>query len=180
MKKTLMIITGILTIIFGIIAMCIPFRTFLALGWIFGALLLINGFELVFSGFSSPKSVFRIILGFLLLMCGSVILFNGAQRLLTDLMLAYFAGGAAIVYGIGMIISGICAMKQSKGYAIFSIIFGVLAIVIGIAAVMHPVITMISIGYIISASMIIQGINMIILSGGESAGSEAEAPASEK
>ena len=174
MKKTFMIITGILTIILGVVATCIPFRTFLSLGWIFGALLLVNGFELVFSGFSGKKNIFRIILGFLLLLCGGTILFNGAQRFLTDLMMAYFIGGAAIVYGVSIIISGICCMKDSKGLGIISILCGVLAIIAGVAAVMHPIITMISVGYIIAFAIIMQGINMIVLSGREAEPSAEE------
>ena len=45
-------ITGILTVLLGFYAVVRPMRTFLAIGWILGTLLLVNGIELVIL---SPK-----------------------------------------------------------------------------------------------------------------------------
>ena len=45
--KIIMMITGILTILLGVFTIVRPLRTFLSIGWILGALLLVNGIELV-------------------------------------------------------------------------------------------------------------------------------------
>ena len=45
--KIITLITGILTVLLGFYAVVRPMRTFLAIGWILGMLLLVNGIELV-------------------------------------------------------------------------------------------------------------------------------------
>ena len=55
--KTLAIITGILTAILGAIAFAMPLRVFLSLGWIFGALILVNGVETIIRAFSGKKDI---------------------------------------------------------------------------------------------------------------------------
>ena len=45
--KTITLITGIMTVLLGFYAVVQPMRTFLAIGWILGMLLLVNGIELV-------------------------------------------------------------------------------------------------------------------------------------
>lgn len=159
MKKALFIVTGILTIILGIYAMCVPFATFLGLGWVLGALLLIGGIELIVA---AKKDVWQIILGVLVSIAGCVILFNVFQRFLTDLLLACIVDIAVMAYGISLIVSGVKCLKTSKGSGILSIICGVLAIVLGALSAAHPFITMITIGLIIAFCLVIQGINLIV------------------
>lgn len=45
--KIITMITGILTVLLGFYAVVRPMRTFLAIGWILGMLLFVNGIELV-------------------------------------------------------------------------------------------------------------------------------------
>ena len=159
MKKALFIITGILTIILGVYAMCVPFRTFLSLGWVLGALLLVGGIELIVA---AKKDVWQIILGVLISIAGCVVLFNVVQRFLTDILMACIVGIAVMAYGISLIVSGIKGFKASKSKGILSIICGILSIILGGLSVAHPFITMISIGFIIAFCLVIQGINLIV------------------
>lgn len=53
--------------------------------------------------------------------------------------------------------------KDSKGKGILAIICGVLSIIVSIIAFTHPVLTMFSVGYMIAFSVLMQGINMIVL-----------------
>ena len=46
---------------------------------------------------------------------------------------------------------------------VIGIICGVLSIIAGVFSIMHPVLTMISLGYIIGFSVIMQGVNMIVI-----------------
>ena len=160
MKRAIIIITGILTVILGVYAMCVPFRTFLGLGWILGALLLSNGVELIAT---SRKSIGQIILGAVIGIGGAVILFNGAQRLLTDVILAYVAGASVMIYGLNLLMRGVRVVRFNTGAGILSILSGVLSIIAGIFAVGHPFMTMISVGYIIAFNIIMHGINMAVL-----------------
>ena len=161
--KILAIITGVLTAILGFMAFGMPLRTFLGLGWLLGALLLINGVELVIGAFLKKKDIWQCILGIITAIGGGIILFNGVQRIITDVILAYLAGFVIIFYGISMIHAGAKGMKLSKTAGILSIVFGVLAVIVGGASIMHPFVTMISIGYLIAASVAIQGINIVVM-----------------
>ena len=159
MKKALFIVTGILTIILGVYAMCVPFRAFLSLGWVLAALLLVGGIELIVA---AKKDVWQIILGVLISIAGCVLLFNVVQRFLTDILIACIVGIAVMAYGISLIVSGAKSLKGNKGMGILNIICGVLSIILGGLGVAHPFITMISIGFIIAFCLVIQGINLIV------------------
>jgi len=171
--KALAIITGILTIILGIYAMCVPFRVFLGIGWVLGALVLLGGIELAVISFSKKKNIALGILGVIVAICGIVLLVNGVQRFATDLFVAYLIGAAIAVSGIYLIIAGVKTLKQSKGHGILNIIFGILEVILGILSISHPILTMISVGYIIAANVIMQGISFTAL--GIAMGKEAKA-----
>ena len=161
--KVLAIITGILTAILGFIAFGMPLRVFLGLGWILGALVLVNGVEVIIGAFTGKKDIWQCILGIIIAIGGGIILFNTVSRVMTDAILAYLAGIVITAYGISAIVSGCKTWSKSKGMSILGIILGVLSILAGIFSVMHPVITMISLGYIIAFNVIMQGINMVIM-----------------
>jgi len=173
--KALSIITGILTIILGVFALCMPFRAFLGFGWIFGILLIANGIELSITGFSKKsRNVWQGILGILVGICGIILTANGISRFFTDLMLAYMIGIGIIISSVSMIVNAIVTFKEGKGRAIALIIFGVLGIILGIASIAHPILTMISAGIIIGVSVIMQGINFIVFGFGGKKAKEAE------
>lgn len=171
--KVLAIITGILTAILGIYGLCVPFRVFLGLGWLIGILYMVNGIEIIVGAFHKQKNIWQCILGVIVAIFGVLMLGRVGLRFLNDLMIAYFAGIAVVAYGINMIIEGCKSMKQSKGMGILSLICGVIAILVGIFAFMHPVLTMISVGYIICLNILIQGVNMAVLAFAYKAPAEA-------
>ena len=152
--KIITMITGILTVLLGFYAVVRPMRTFLAIGWILGMLLFVNGIELVIGG---------CILGVLEGLGGIILLFSGVQRFLTDIMATYLVGASVLIYGIFQIVAGVKKFKDSKGKAILAIVCGVLSIIVSIIAFTHPVLTMFSVGYMIAFAVLMQGINMIVL-----------------
>lgn len=163
--KVVGVIAGVLTGILGVYAMCVPFRTFLGIGWMIGILLLVNGAEMVIVALSGKKkNVAQCVLGVIGAVIGLIILFSGVQRVLTDVMAAYLIGFSIIVYGIYQLVSGGKHYKEEKGASIWKIICGVLSVLVGAAAVGHPFLTMVSVGYMIAFSLIIQGIDIIMLS----------------
>ncbi len=121
--------------------MGMPFRMFLSLGWLLGAVLIVNGIEAIINAFTKgKKDILGCILGVIYVIAGILILFSGIQRILTDILLAYMIGFSLIFSGI---IQGIGVFKaKRKG---------------GVA------VAMISVGYLIGASIMMQGINTTIL-----------------
>ncbi len=166
-NKTITIITmitGILTVLLGFYAVVRPMRTFLAIGWILGMLLFVNGIELVILSLSKEKKdIGGCILGVLEGLGGIILLFSGVQRFLTDIMATYLVGASVLIYGIFQIVAGVKKFKDSKGKAILAIVCGVLSIIVSIIAFTHPVLTMFSVGYMIAFAVLMQGINMIVL-----------------
>ena len=162
--KIVVIITGILTVLLGFYTLVRPLMTFLSIGWIFGIFLLINGIELVILSLSKEKKdVVACILGVLEALAGIILLSSGIQRFITDVMAAYLVGAIVLIYGIFHIVAGVKICKFSKGKGILSIVCGVLSILISMIAITHPLLTMISTGYMIAFSILMQGINMVVL-----------------
>lgn len=161
--KYLTLITGVLTLLLGVYTLVRPMRTFLAIGWILGILLFVNGIELVILSLSKEKKEIGRILGVLEGLAGIVLLFSGIQRFITDVMAAYLVGAIILIYGIFQIAGGAKVYKTSKGKGILSIVCGVLSVIVSIISFTHPVLTMISAGYMIAFSVLMQGINMIVL-----------------
>lgn len=162
--KTVILITGILTILLGIYTLVRPMRTFLSIGWILGILLFVNGIELIVLSLSKEKKeIGACILGVLEGLGGIVLLFSGIQRFITDVMAAYLVGALILIYGIFQIVGGAKTYGVSKGKGILSIICGVLSVIVSIISFTHPILTMISAGYMIAFSVLMQGINMVVL-----------------
>ena len=168
------IILGICISIFGVYSLVTPFQTALAIGWIAGVVFLLYGIEIFIAALSAPKkSVWKCLLGIISAIAGAVILVSSLQRFLTDIMAACLLGIAIICYGIYQIIAGIRKLKVTKGMAVFGIILGAVSVIIGLLSVGHPIITLISLGYLIGFILIFQGINMIFISA-QAVGKKAE------
>lgn len=162
--KIVAMITGVLTVLLGIYTIVRPLRTFLSVGWILGVLLLVNGIELVVISMSKEKKkIGAIVLGVLEAIGGLILLFSGVQRILTDITAAYLVGLCILVYGIYQIINGTKIYKESKGKGVLGIICGILSVLISLMSFTHPILTMFSVGYMIAFSILMQGINMIVL-----------------
>ena len=113
--KYLTLITGVLTLLLGVYTLVRPMRTFLAIGWILGILLFVNGIELVILSLSKEKKeIGGCILGVLEGLAGIILLFSGIQRFITDVMAAYLVGASILVYGIFQIVGGTKVYKTSK------------------------------------------------------------------
>lgn len=97
--KYLTLITGVLTLLLGVYTLVRPMRTFLAIGWILGILLFVNGIELVILSLSKEKKeIGACILGVLEGLAGIILLFSGIQRFITDVMAAYMVGAIILIY----------------------------------------------------------------------------------
>ena len=140
--KYLTLITGVLTLLLEVYTLVRPMRTFLAIGWILGILLFVNGIELVILSLSKEKKeIGACILGVLEGLAGIILLFSGIQRFITDVMAAYLVGAIILIYGIFQIAGGAKVYKTSKGKGILSIVCGVLSVIVSIISFTHPVLT---------------------------------------
>ena len=80
-------------------------------------------------------------------------------------MAAYLVGAIILIYGIFQIAGGAKVYKTSKGKGILSIVCGVLSVIVSIISFTHPVLTMISAGYMIAFT---RAVKLCCLTGSES------------
>ncbi len=162
--KVLLVITGILTAILGFYAVATPFATFLAVGWLVGAMLFVNGIEAIVAGImQKSKDIWGYILGGCFVILGAIILFNGIERFLTDLMFAYLIGTGIAVAGVCRLVVTFCAKYKDTWKTVLGVILGILYILAGIFSFCHPILTMISAGMIMGFSLILYGAEMVAL-----------------
>ena len=163
--KATRIILGVLMVILGICAWSMPFRTFLGIGWVLGALFLAYGVQMVVESLKKEKKdVLSCIFGVLIALLGLGILFSAAQRILTDVVIAYLVGFNLIIYGIFRVVAAFKLFKvKQTGMGVLMIICGILSVLAGIFSVGHPFMTMFTVGLIIGVNLFIQGISTIAI-----------------
>ncbi len=166
--KVIGIILGVLTVILGVYGMFIPGRVFLSVGWMLGILLFASGIQMLVVGLKAEKKdVVSCILGVLCIIGGIILFFSGVQRLFADSIIIWLLAFGLICFGVFQIINGVQLRKQEGKGGVLEIVLGVLSIIVGILAAGHPIITAISTGFIIAWDIILQGINIILLSMGK-------------
>ncbi len=163
--KALGIITGIAMMVLGFYAVGVPFQTFLGLGWLLGVLLIVNGVEMAVRALGQKKKdILQGLLSIVVVIGGITLLCNFVSRFMTDVAIAYLIGICVIVYGIEEIIVGTKTVKTEKTMGAIKLVCGILSLIAGVFAVMHPFMTMFSVGYIIAFSVVFQGVDIILLS----------------
>ena len=163
--KALTIILGVLMSILGICAMAMPFRVFLGIGWLVGALFVIYGVQMAVGSLKKEKKdIFSCIFGVITVVLGAWITLSAVQRTLTDILIAYLVGFYLIIFGVLRCAAAYKLFKtKMKSQGVIAVILGILSCICGIFSVGHPIMTMISVGYIIAINLLVQGISMITM-----------------
>lgn len=163
--KVLTIIMGAAMCVLGVCAATMPFRIFLGLGWIVGALFLVNGVTMAINGFKKEtKNTWAGVFGIISAILGLWITFSAMQRALTDLMIAYLIGFNLILHGVLHTMEAYKLYKAGeKKSAILLGVCGIVSAIAGILSVGHPIMTMISVGFIIAFNLISQGVSVIMV-----------------
>lgn len=163
--KALTIILGVAMCILGVCAATMPFRVFLGFGWIVGALFIVYGIQMAMKGFKKEtRNIWSGVFGVISTILGLWISFSAVQRALTDLMIAYLVGFNLLFYGVLRIMEAYKLYKAGeKKTATLILICGLVSAIGGILSVGHPILTMISVGFIIAFNLISQGVTMILV-----------------
>ena len=173
--KVLSIVLGILMVIGGIFCVADSAMTFAVLGWIVGFAAFIGGIGLICSycdahkyGASSGWTLFG---GIVSTIIGLFILFAGRALFFTDTGLAYMISIWTVIFGIVSIILAF-RMKQirntlppeRRGHVwLWTLILGILTVILGIYACIHPLVTVVTVGWMVGLSIIFTGIDTICL-----------------
>ncbi len=170
----LMIILSILMIIGGIGCMATPVQTFSALGWVAGFAIVVAGFSAIFRYASGreDRSVWELVGGIAGVLFGGFIIVNVFAQFATNMVIAYAAALWLVVYGITGIAEALKLRKlnlelpsdlRTAGWLVVMIL-GVATAVMGVICLFRPLVTILSVGVLIGASILISGIKTLILS----------------
>lgn len=161
--KAISIIMGILLVIGGFYCMFTPGATFISLGLIVGILLLVGAAGSIGDYFSikEGRSVFDLIWGILTGILGVIIIINSGAQFFTDAILVYLFAAWIVIGGITRTFASIKMKNLGSHKWGFLLVIGILFILLGIYSFMHPLVTAITIGYLIGFYVIFAGINLI-------------------
>lgn len=159
--KVLTIALGVFMIIGGLVCFFMPGATFLSLGWALGFVLLLTGVNQIVNYFTKPRllSGFDLALGILTAALGGVVLFNVFAQLIADAVLVYLLGVLLVVSGIFRVSESL-RDRAARGW-IWSLVYGLLAVVVGVYSFFHPGTLAIAVGWLVGLYIIVAGVNMI-------------------
>ena len=176
MKKVLLIILGILTVIGGMWCAATPGLTYLSMVWVIGFVMFFHAIEEMVTysdrkalGFANGWNLCGSILAFI---CGLLIIISAKAEFLTGVALLYYLFFWLIFAGVFGIMaafnlkkhtgSEIPAVATAAGKWWVGVIFGILMIIAGCLGFAHPLLAAISIGLIVGFEIIVTGVNLVI------------------
>ena len=175
-KKVLMFILGLLTMIGGMYCAATPGLTYLSMVWVIGFVMFFHAIENIMT-WSERKAAgiangWNLAGAIISLLCGLLIIISGQAELVTGIMLLYFLFGWLIAAGVIRIVgafkvkglkdSPVPGVKEAAKNWGWIIVAGVLMIIAGCFGFAHPVISAISIGFVVGIDIIAAGIDLMI------------------
>ncbi len=152
---------GVLAILFGIAAFAWPRITLLALVWLFGAYVLVDGIIALinaFGGRSTRRRIWPQVLMGILGICVGVLAFAAPAAVGTALL--FFVGAWALVMGVLLIAASISLRKEMRHEWILAVA-GVLALIFGFYMFAAPIAGALGMIFWIAAFAILFGIMLI-------------------
>ena len=165
-------ILGIFSIFGAIYCMFYPGLTFLSSGWLITMLLGVIGICSIFEfATSSDKKnskglvadgVVGLIFGIGAAVISVLGIFNPWVRGSLDFMILMLFAFWLFYSGIASIVKSIGLKKNGGKMWILTLILGILVLLSGLYGALHPVLTMIAIGYVIGIELLIYGVRLIV------------------
>lgn len=140
-----------------------PGLTFISLGWLIGASIIIYGIGAGCAWFRARRwktvTAWELVSAVLAVALGILILVNVKTQLVTDMVLIILAGVWLGASGIMRIIG---SAKLKPSWWGLGVVWGVLLTLTAVVSLIHPMIAVLSMGYCIAFGMITQGINLLL------------------
>lgn len=158
----LFIIFGVLLIMSGFSFLFTPLLTFLSYGYFIVILVLVYGILGIVNAIRFKKFGLNFVFSIISVIFGIAAMFYPDLSMVTDTVLVYATAIWFILMGIVQMVTSIKITKKlGSGVWVFQLIFGILAIIIGIISCFQPIIMAASIGMFISFYFIETGFTMI-------------------
>lgn len=162
--KIFTIILGIIMAICGISCICTPVITFMEAGYFLVILLLIYGIAAVVRAIMDKEYGLPFLFGIISLILAIVIMVVPGLKLLTEGMLVYVMAVWFLLQGVVNIFISLKQKKlpEGKGW-IWTMIFGIIGVLVGIYSLMHPMLMAFTAGILVGVYFIESGISMIVM-----------------
>lgn len=157
-----LLLRGIVTFLFGVLAFVWPGRTLLFLIYLFGAYALVNGIMTMVESFHDRETSSR----------WWVQLISGIAGIILGLLVFFWPARSALVLftfiGIWAIVTGVCefiaAMTLPGGFGRQwpVVLVGILSVIVGIVFIRHPFLTMLLVVWLLGAFAIVYGVVLFI------------------
>ncbi len=171
--KVLSVILGVLLVIAGLGCLMSPGLTYLTLAWVIGFAMLVNAigdicaysnrFALgVADGWTLAGAIVSLILAFILL-------FSNVMQLAVSATIVFLAAGWMVVVGILRIVAA-CKIhafrktlpEESRGNIwLVTLIVGILMVIGGIIGFIHPIVLIVTIGFLMGLYILLSGVALI-------------------
>lgn len=156
----LVLITGLLSVLVGVLALAVPGATLLFLGLLFGVSLLFTGVSSIAIGVSGEGTAGRqtlsVLLGFLAVLAGIFCFVRpGAGVIAVVLSVAFWF----MLVGIGDLV----AAFQEKEHRIWRGLLGAIAVAAGVVLVVDPVIGLSTVALLAGLGFLLRGVVEIVL-----------------
>jgi len=174
-SNILAILFGVFIVIGGVYCLMSPAATYMAQAWLLGFVMVADGiasivtwFQLRKHGYSNGWALFGAIISIIF---GVVLLGSFAAQFAVDMFFAYMIAAWLIVTGIMRIGYSLQMRKLTQNIQPqpigerwwFSLIVGILVVIVGIMCLFNPMIAVVSVGMLIGISVIIVGVSVIAL-----------------
>ena len=157
----LSIILGVLLIVGGVCCMFTPFATFLSAGFMIAIMMFIYGIYGVVRFFQKECGVLELIASILAIIVGVIAVVRPGSTLILDNFVLNMVSAWLLVKGVINIIVSIQGRNEIKGWG-WGIVAGVLSIIAGVLAFIHPVVTALTVGILMGLYFVESGIDMIV------------------
>ena len=155
-------IMGILLMISGIVCIKTPLTTYLATGYVLGALFLVFGITGLVNAFRRRSTVLEGLTSLLAIAVGVMAFTRPGAVEVIDEMLIYFIAFWLVMQGLVTMMTAL-RIKQYKMRWIPGMIMGIITLCLGLFSLIRPLTAMVATGYLIGFYYFDMGLNMVIL-----------------
>ena len=171
--KVLAIILGVILVGLGIWCMMTPVRTYLALAWVLGLDMILDGVASIFSWSQLRKmdmgNAWLMASGIISIILGIIITVNLGAQLMVDLFIVIVVAIWLIATGVMRVVAGIRLRSIHKKGGVenigsrwyLAVILGVLLCLLGILSLFDPVVLMFGIGISMGCCIVFAGLSTI-------------------
>lgn len=155
-------IIGILLMGAGISCILTPVATFMATGYVIGALFLVYGIAGLIKAFSRRSSVLEGLLSLLAIAVGVMAFTRPGTVETIDEMLLYLIAFWLVIQGLVTMMTAL-RIKEFKMRWVPGMIMGIITLCLGLFSLIRPLVLQVATGYLIGFYFFDMGLNMIIL-----------------